>query len=423
MAEYFSSVSQEYSPLDIANLPPNVQSHLTARPSDEIIPELSVYDVYCRIVKAKKPNSSVPGDLPKKVVQHCPAQLAVPSSAIFNSITSSAVYPEQWKIEHQLPVPKVYPPLSEDDLRNIAKTPFLSKIYESFIAGWLLPIIQPFLDPGQCGGLKGLSVTHYLIKLLDFVHSTWDKRQPHAVLAACVDLSKAFNRVDHCLVIQDLYDMHTPSWLLNIIMSYLSNRSMILKYYGEHSSRKLLPGGGPQGAYLGGLIFIVKYNGAFLRPPIPRNTMGPVTKSKSEKVKYVDDGSVAVSINLKTCLLPDPVVRPRPLNYHERTCQTLPVENNLLQYYLDDTEKFAVENKMKINPRKTKVLSFNKSRKFDFPPEVSMSGNQILEVVSEIKLVGVTVNHDLRWQKNTDYICQKATEKIMDTKKTAEVQP
>ena len=41
-----------------------------------------------------------------------------------------------------------------------------------------------------------------------------------------------------------------------------------------------------------------------------------------------------------------------------------------------------------------------------------MSWNQILEVVSEIKFVGVIVNHDLRWQKNTDYICQKATEKL-----------
>jgi hypothetical protein len=92
--------------------------------------------------------------------------------------------------------------------------------------------------------------------------------------------------------------MHTPSWLLRLIVSYLSDRSMIMKYNGEYSSRKLLPGGGPQGAYLGGLIFIVKYNGAFLRPPIPRTVIGIVTKSKSEKVKYVDDGSVAVSVNL-----------------------------------------------------------------------------------------------------------------------------
>ena len=98
--------------------------------------------------------------------------------------------------------------------------------------------------------------------------------------------------------------MHTPSWLLRILVSYLSNRSMILKYKDACSTEKQLPGGGPQGAHLGGIIFIVKYNGAFLRPPIPRNTLGPISKSESKSVKFVDDGSLAVSINLKTCLIP-----------------------------------------------------------------------------------------------------------------------
>ena len=108
------------------------------------------------------------------------------------------------------------------------------------------------------------------------MHAAWDKRTPHAVLAACVDLSKAFNRVDHSLVIQDLFDMHTPAWLLKILVSYLSNRSMTLKYRGTESPRKPLPGGGPQNAYLGGIIFIVKYNGTFLRPHGPRNILGPI---------------------------------------------------------------------------------------------------------------------------------------------------
>ena len=88
---------------------------------------------------------------------------------------------------------------------------------------------------------------------------------------------------------------------------------MYLTYKGAQSSKKLLPGGGPQGAYLGGIVFIIKYNGAFLRPPIPRNIVGPVRGSKSEKVKFVDDGTVAVSIDLKKCLEPDTVERPRPL--------------------------------------------------------------------------------------------------------------
>ena len=94
-----------------------------------------------------------------------------------------------------------------------------------------------------------------------------------------------FNRIDHSLVIQDLYDMHTPPWLLRILSSYLSGRSMTLSYRGAKSSSQSLPGSGPQGAYLGGILFIIKYNAAFLRPPVPRNLQGPVTKAKSEKVK------------------------------------------------------------------------------------------------------------------------------------------
>ena len=105
------------------------------------------------------------------------------------------------------------------------------------------------LDPGHCG-LKGFSITHYHIKLLHFVHSTLDRKKPHSVLAACVDISKAFNRVDHSLAIQDLFDMHTPAWLLRIVISYLSDRSMYLTFKGARSSRKMLPGGGPQGHIL-----------------------------------------------------------------------------------------------------------------------------------------------------------------------------
>ena len=122
-------------------------------------PNLSVYDVYCHIVKAKKPNSIIPGDLPRKLTKLFPEFLAYPAQVIYNKITQSKVYPAQWKVENQIPISKVYPPESEDDLRNISKTEFLSKVYESFVAEWLLPIIQPFLDPDQCG-LKGFSITH-----------------------------------------------------------------------------------------------------------------------------------------------------------------------------------------------------------------------------------------------------------------------
>ena len=82
----------------------------------------------------------------------------------------------------------------------------------------------------------------------------------------------------------------------------------------------------------------------------------------SEKVKYVDDGTVAVTVDLKACLVDDPVDRPRPLNKHERTKHILPDQVNLLQFYIQDTENFTKTNKLVINKKKTNIMIFNKSK-------------------------------------------------------------
>jgi hypothetical protein len=132
IAEHFSRISQEYSSLDITRLPPNVQACL-ANNDQSLAPVLSVSDVKSRIIKANKPNGLVPGDLPKKVIQTWAGTLASPVSMIYNQITQCAVFPTQWKIEHQIDLPKVSQPETEDQLRNIAKTPFISKVYESFV--------------------------------------------------------------------------------------------------------------------------------------------------------------------------------------------------------------------------------------------------------------------------------------------------
>ena len=322
IADYFSNLSQEYEPLSFENLPPNIKNSIHEAKNDPCIPRLEPFQVYHKILKAKKPNSMVQGDVPKRILQLFSPELAEPISTIYNKINTTFEYPRQWVKESQIPIPKVFPPSSEDDLRPISKTFFFSKVYESFIAEWLLPFIRPFLDPGQYG-MKGSSIVHYLIKFLHFIHSSLDLSQPHAVLAALVDLSKAFNRVSHLHVIQDLYDMHAPGWILGILLSYLSGRSMTMTFGKSTSSPRWLPGSTPQGAFLGGLLFIVKYNGACLRPEIPR------LLSQSLSVKYVDDHTCAVRINLKTSLINDPVNRQKPLNYHERTNHILPQSTTL----------------------------------------------------------------------------------------------
>ena len=205
-----------------------------------VVPRLEDYQVYTKICKAKKPNSTVPGDLPKRIVQEFSCELSTPVTIIYNSILRTLEYPRHWVIEYQIPLPKVSQPSSEDELRNIAKTAFCSKIFESFLSDWLLPSVGKYLDPCQYG-LKGGSISHYLFKLLKFIHEYLDLKDPHAVVMALIDLSKAFNRVSHQMVIEDLYNMHVPPWLLLILSSYLTGRSMILTYNGAYFSPRSLP--------------------------------------------------------------------------------------------------------------------------------------------------------------------------------------
>ena len=273
----------------------------------------------------------------------------------------------------------------------------------------MLEVIKPFLDPDQCG-IKGMSTTHYLINFLHFIQSNLDVKRPNAVIGAFIDMSKAFNRVDHNILIEDLFKMGCPAWLLKTVISFLSNRTLIVNFKGSKSLPKQLPGGSPQGTFLGVICFIVKFNSALLRPPIVRNNL--LNQSKAVKAKYVDDSSIAVSVPLDDLLERDPEKRVKPLNFSERTEHVLPKTNNLLQSYLDEVEQFVEVNGMKINKLKTKVIKYTRTKVLDFPLEVAFKDNKNLEVVTHMKLLGVMISDSLKWDMNTDYICQKARGKI-----------
>ena len=268
-----------------------------------------------------------------------------------------------------------------------------------------MPFVFPFLDPANYGGLKGTSTNHYLINILNFTHANLDKPQPHAILLAQVDLAKAFNRVSHQHVILDLYDMHLPRWLLRIMVSFLTKRNMVLRYKGVTSSRYILPGPSPQGVFLGVLIFILIFNGAFLRPEIPRGLLDSPTSMCGRRedpntwedpnncftAKYIDDSSHVRAINLRDCAITDKDKRSLPLTYHQRMGHYLPPDKNLLQANLDSFVDFTKKKQLKINDKKSSVMLFNFSRSVDFPPELFVSGNQ-LQVFRESRILGLTIS-------------------------------
>ena len=294
LADFFTAISQTVEPLNVDNFHPSLRLAIQKGKCDKNKPILSQHDVYRKLMKIKKPNSSVSGDIPKKLISQFPYLWAGPATTLFNKIIQTSEWPNQWKVENAIALHKTESPnmvKSEDDVRTISKTSFLSKVLESLLGNWLLPIVEPFLDPGQCGGLDRTSTSHYLIKLLDFIHTTLDKNTPHAVVLAAVDLSKAYNRGDS-----------TPGWLLAILCSYLSSRSLILRYQEATSSPpRKLPGGYSAGTWLGGFLFVIKFNGICLRPAIPRPN-----GNRAIQLKYIYDASKAASVNLKKISDPRP---------------------------------------------------------------------------------------------------------------------
>ena len=115
------------------------------------------------------------------------------------------------------------------------------------------------------------------------------------MLAAMVDVQKAFNRQDHSTLIAALAEMGVPGWLLFIIMGFLMERQLVVAHMGEESGKKQMPGGGPQGTVLGMLLFIVLINNAGF-PEEDRTFGARITKAShvrsavtSLHLKYVDD--------------------------------------------------------------------------------------------------------------------------------------
>jgi hypothetical protein len=138
--------------------------------------------------------------------------------------------------------------------------------------------------------------------LVNFILYNQDLNTPHMVLTCMVDFSEAFNRQNHNLLVTLLSDMGVPGWLLKLIIFFLQDQSMILRYKGHFSSSKPLPGGGPQGTILGLFLFLIIINEAGF-DEIPCDVWEIVTKINAKRrplshtqERYVDDLTIAESI-------------------------------------------------------------------------------------------------------------------------------
>ena len=239
-AEYFTRITDMFQPLEPCRADTiNVRTMLT----DEEVTTL--------LKKAKKPNSTVEGDLPPVVVRTYHHLMTTPVKRIFNAVLSRGMWPEVWKVETTVVIPKTAAPASLAECRNISCTPFLSKVLEGVVLADLRQEIP--VDESQYGGEKGCSVDHLLMDLLDRVLEPLEMGDPSLVLG--IDIEKAFNRLDHSKCLAQLQLLGASTHSLQLVRSFLTGRSMGVKVGDRLGSRKTLSGGSSQGSILGPFLY------------------------------------------------------------------------------------------------------------------------------------------------------------------------
>ena len=392
----------------------------------EDVPILSELEVFNKFEKRKLKSSTTPGDIPPRIKKEFSPWIATPAADLFNSITTSGTYPEEWKTEFVTPINKIPSPETEDDLRPISILPDLSRDYNSFIVDWLLPIIKERMDPAQLGGIKGCSVSHYLILLYNFLMSriNTSSNEPKSIILALIDFQKGFTKIDHNKILIRLSDWNTSGWLLRIISSYLTNRMMVVRYGGAESEPQPLPSGGPQGDTLTMILFLVLVSDSAMdpAPPLPPHAAvdgdvncvpapPPGMETEEEiRLKYQDNLSLGEVIDLKTKLTQRSAFI-GPKNFHERNGLELPSQSSKIQQRLNDLHKYVTDHNMKINIKKSKIFPVNFTRKYDFIPELSFNNNE-LEVTYSTKLLGVIWTSNCEWDENTKYLTNKANSRL-----------
>jgi hypothetical protein len=247
--DFFVSVSEhlpKINPAILDQLDDDYSSAFTIDPADVEI-RLASIDIY------KAPG---PDGIPTWLLRDFASYLCQPLAAIFTASVREGYIPPIWKTADVIPVPKTKRPRSiQTDLRPISLLPCLAKVLESIIGHWLLPVLEPTLDPNQFGCRKNRSTTHALAAMIHAWQSTLDRGG--GVRALFVDFYKAFDLVNHNLLLRKLLARNVPHCLIRWLFSYLDSRTQRVRI-GNHRSRELqLNGAMPQGSWLGPLCFLV----------------------------------------------------------------------------------------------------------------------------------------------------------------------
>ena len=219
---------------------------------------------------------------------------------------------------------------------------------EKIISEMVISDMKPKLDPKQFGDQKHLGIQHYLVRLVHRILSNIDNNKKgdiKAVLCLFVDWKQAFSRQCHTLGVESFKKNGVRASLLPLLISYFEDRQMRVKWRGNLSEVRKLPGGGAMGATLGIWEFLSQTNNSADCVPM------------EDRFKFVDDLTVLEIINLLNMTIePYDIINHIPSDISTNN-QFIQADQLKTQTYIEDLDKWS-ENQTSTQSLKAGVICF-----------------------------------------------------------------
>lgn len=308
--------------------------------------------------------------VPNKLIKIAAKQLAMPFTYIYNESFESGIVPNPLKISRVTPVFKSDSPIDPNNYRPVATLSSFSKILEKIVYNRLLSFLNKnkILYKYQFGFRKGHSTEQAILEITDTLKSNIDKR-----LITCglfLDFSKAFDTVDHEILLMKLNKYGIRGIPHSWFTSYLTNRKQYVKIKEVESDLQTIKCGVPQGSTLGPLLFLLYIN-----------DMANSSKKLSFRI-FADDTNIFCSAN--------------EANDLENTINT---ELKLVLQY-------CAVNKLSVNMKKTHymIITTRKCRPQIHIPNIAQK--------EYIKYLGVYIDDKISWIYQIKHINSKIAKNI-----------
>ena len=304
-------------------------------------------------------------------------QIYRPITHITNLSISQGIFPDSMKIAKVVPIFKQGSRSSCDNYRPVSILPTLSNIFEKCIFNQLMFYLvnEDILTPRQYGFLPASTTIDCLVDLIEEITASLDHGD-YAV-SLFLDLSKAFDTVNHQILLNKLAYYGILDIESNWFRSYLNNRKQKVYINGIISDLHQSSSGVPQASILGSLVFIIFVNDF------------PNASAYFSFRLYADDTSLTVSGNDLDKLLSE-------------------INNHLI-----DVFHWLCRKKLTLNLSKTKYVIFQPRQKVNYNLYLPLVlADQILQKSQSVKYLGVYIDSNLAWNDHIDCICSKISKNL-----------